>query len=41
MDVSWTYCGSYFTIYINQTTMLYSLILYSEVYQLFLIKTGE
>ena len=40
MDVSWTYCGNHFTIYVNQTIMLYLLSLYNHVFQLFLNKTG-
>ena len=35
MDVSWTYCGNYLTIYIN--IMLYAV--YSDVCLLFLKKT--
>lgn len=31
MDVSWTYCGNHFIIYVNQTIMLYTLNLYSDV----------
>ena len=41
MDVSGTYCGNHFTIYVNQTIMLYPLNLYSDVYQLFLNKIGN
>ena len=41
MDVSWTYCGHHVTIYVNQAIMLYALILYSDVCQLFLNKTGK
>ena len=41
MNVSWTYCGSHFTIYVNQTIMLCTLNVYSDVCQLFLSKTGK
>ena len=41
MDVSLTYCNNHFTIYVNQTIMLYTLNLYSDVCQLFLNKTGN
>ena len=41
MDASWTYCDNHFTIYVNQTIMLYDLDLYSEICQLFLSKTGK
>ena len=41
MDVSWTYCGKYFTVHVNQTIMLYALKSYSDVCQLFLNKTGK
>ena len=40
MDVSWTYYGNHFTIYVNQTIMLYAFNLYSDVCQLFFNKTG-
>ena len=40
MDVSGTYFNNHFTIYVNQTTMLYTFNLYSNVCQLFLNKTG-
>ena len=35
MDVSWTYCDNYFTIYVNQTAMLYALNLYSNYFNYF------
>ena len=41
MDASWTFCGNHFTVYVNQTIMLYALNLYSDVCQLFLNKIGE
>ena len=41
MDVSWTYCGNHFTIYVNQIIMLYVYNLYSDVCQLFLNKAGK
>ena len=31
MDVNWTFCGNHFTIYVNQTIMLYVFNLYSHV----------
>lgn len=37
--INWTYCGNYFTVYVNQTIMLYTLNLYSDECQLFLNKT--
>ena len=40
MDVTLIYCGNYFTIYVNQTLMLYSLNL-EIVCQLFFSKTGK
>ena len=40
MDVSWMYRNKHFTIYVNQTIMLYALNSYSDVCQLFLNKTG-
>lgn len=39
MFVSWTCCGNYFTIYVNQAIMLYTFNLHSDMYQLFLNKT--
>ena len=39
-DISWTYCGDY-TIYVNQTLILYTLSLYSDVCPLFLNKTAK
>ena len=36
-----TYCDNHFTIYINQTTMLHILNLYSGICQLFLNKTKK
>lgn len=41
IDVSWTYLGNHFTIYVKQLIILYALNLYSDVCQLFLTKTGE
>ena len=41
MEVSWTYCGNCFTVYVNQTITLYALNLQSDVCQLFLNKTGK
>ena len=41
MDVSQTYGGNHFTVYVNQTIMLYTLNLYSDACQLFLNKTGK
>ena len=41
MDVSCTYCHKHFTIYVNQTIMVYALNSYSIVCQLFLNKTGD
>ena len=41
MDVSWTSFGNPFTIYTNQTLMLYDLNLYSDACQLFLNKTEK
>ena len=41
MDVIWTYCGTYFIIYLSQTIMLYTLDLYSDIISLFLNKTGK
>lgn len=38
-DVRWTYCNR-FTIYVNQTNLLYTLKLYSDVCQLFISKSG-
>ena len=40
MDLSRTYLDNHFTIYVNQTTMLYTFNLYSYACQLFLNKTG-
>ena len=40
-DVSWTYCDNHFTIYVNQTIVLYTLKLYSDLSWLFLSKTGK
>ena len=39
MNVSWTYCDNHFTIYMNQTFMLYALNIDNDVCQLFLNKT--
>ena len=41
MDVSWTYWGNHFTIYVNQVVTLCALNLQSDVGQLFLNKTGK
>ena len=41
MDVSRTYYSNYFTMYVNQTIMLYAFNFCSHIYQLFLNKTGE
>ena len=41
IDVNLTYCGNYFTIYVSQIIMLYSLNLYSAVCQLYPSKTGK
>ena len=41
MDVSWTYCGDHFMIYLNQTIMLSTWNLYSAAGQLLLNKTME
>lgn len=41
MDVSRTYRGNHFPIYINQTITLYILNLYSDVHQLFCNKTEK
>lgn len=50
MDINQTYCGKQFTVYVNQTIMLYVLNLYSDECQyinkcmpihLFLNKTGK
>jgi len=41
VGVSLTYCGNHFTIYINQTIMLYTLNLHHDVRKLFLNKTGK
>ena len=35
-----TYRDNHFTIYVNQAIMVYILNVYSDVYQLFLSKTG-
>ena len=35
MNVAWTYYGNYFTIYVNQIIMLYTLNLCNDVCQLF------
>ena len=40
MGVSQTYCGYYFTIYLNETFMLYILNLYTDMCQLFPNKIG-
>ena len=40
-DVSWTHYGKHFTIYVNQTIKLYTLNLYSDVWQLFFNKNGK
>ena len=39
MDVNWTYCGNYFTVYVNKTIMLYMFKFYSDICQLFLNTT--
>lgn len=41
MAVSWTYCGNHFTVYLNQTILLYTLSFHSDVCQLFLKKKLE
>ena len=41
MGVNWTYCGYHFTMYVNQTIMLYALNLYSDVCQSFFNTTGK
>ena len=41
IDVSWTYCGNHFTIYVIQIIMLYALSLYADVYILFFNKTEK
>lgn len=42
MDINETYCGHHFTIYINQTIMLYNLNFYSALLiNLNHYKTGE
>lgn len=41
IDFNWTYCGNHFTIYLNQTTILSTLNLYGDVYQLFLNEIGK
>ena len=33
LNVSWTYCGNHFTIYVHQTSMLYALSLYGDTDQ--------
>ena len=41
MYVHWTYCGNHFIMDESQLIMLYALILYSAVIQLYLYKTGR
>lgn len=41
MDITQTYYGNHFIMYINQTIMLYALNLYTDIWQLLLNKTGE
>ena len=41
IDVSWTYWDNHFTIFVNQTIVLYTLKLYSDLSWLFLSKTGK
>lgn len=40
-DVRWTHCGNHFTIYVNQTMVLFALHLYSGLCQLLLSKNGN
>ena len=39
LNVSWTYCGNHFTIYVNQTSMLYALGLYGDTCQSSLVQS--
>ena len=41
MGVTWTYHGNHFTIYVNETIMLYALNLQSNICQSFLSRTGK
>lgn len=41
MDVSWTYCGNHFTIYVIGAIMLYILNVYSDICQLLSIKLKD
>lgn len=41
MDVSWTYYGKHFTMYVNQTIMLYSSNLCTDVVNYSSLKLGE
>ena len=41
IDVSWTYFGNHFKIYVNQTIMQFALNLHSDVGQQFLNETGK
>ena len=41
MDVSWTCWGNHFTMWINQTILLYALNLHKDVHQWFFNKSGE
>ena len=41
MDVHYIYCGHHFMMYVSQIIMLYTLNLYSVVFQLYLNKTGR
>lgn len=41
MNVSWTYYGNHFKIYVNQAIMLYTLNSHNDISQLFLNKTGR
>ena len=41
MNVSWNYCGLYFTVHVNQIITQYTLHLRGNMYQFFLNKNGE
>lgn len=40
-NIKSTYCGYYFTIYVTQVIMLYTVNLYRAVYQLYINKIGK
>lgn len=41
VDVSWTYCGHHFPIYVNPAVMLYAFKLYEGCMAIFPNETGK